>query len=182
MPDLDIPPVPPVWNWIGLALAFMSAVAAIGWLWQRFFADRWAALSRDNAIRRARRVAAWASTVEDLREDTPRLIATCAVCVLWILGGIGLLLVTLNTFQTLAAISVIVPMFLIVISYLFILIGFFILNKLVWPVANFKSYREETLARIVRLLDKADFSNEEKTEFFKQFAEEFCREHNGGEK
>lgn len=181
MPDLDFPPVPPVWNWIGLAFAFMSAVAAIAWLWQRFFGDWWAARSRDNAISRAREVADWASDVEILRKDIPGLIVTCAVGILWILGSIVIFLATLITFAALATITKVLPVVLMISSYLFAVIGFTNFNKLAWPVANFKLYREKTLARIERLLDKADLSDQEKAEFYKEFVEEFRREHNGGE-
>lgn len=181
MPDLDFPPVPPVWNWIGLAFAFMSAVAAIAWFWQSFFADRWVALSKDNAIRRARRVAAWASEAEALREDIPGLVARCTICVLWFLGGIGLLLVTAISFANLTEISVILPVIFTVNSYAFLLIGIVNLFKFVRPVANIRSYREKAALRVMRLLDKADLSSEQKREFFKEFVEEFRREHNGGE-
>ncbi len=181
MPDLDVPPVPPVWNWIGLAFAFMSTVAAIAWLWQRFVADWWAARSKENAIGRAREVATWASEVEILRKDTPRLIATCAVCVLWVLVGIGFFLATLVSFADLTTINNALPVVLMVGFYVFILFGGVSFIKLVRPIANIISYRVKTVRRITRLLAKADFSNEEKAEFFKEFVEEFRREHNGGE-
>ena len=95
----DIPPVPPIVNWIAVVCTIGTVAYFVGiFFWRRCLRDWWATRTKKRTLARFREIGIDFKRSNRLRRDTPALVSTATDCFIQFVLGVGLLIIGASLF------------------------------------------------------------------------------------